>query len=109
MGPGPLSAFQCLCLRYANPLSQNYDPAGNVWVSALVALIPIIFFFLPAHEAAPQGGDAAGTIHGGAVPGPWRCSSICMPVANALAAGVYGFFDGLWPIAWTIVAAVFFL
>jgi hypothetical protein len=25
--------------------SQNYDPAGNVWVSALVALIPIIFFF----------------------------------------------------------------
>ena len=25
---------------------QNYDPAGNVWISALVALIPIIFFFL---------------------------------------------------------------
>ncbi|MEG0201928.1 MAG: lactate permease LctP family transporter, partial [Comamonas sp.] len=30
-----------------------------------------------------------------------------MPVANALAAGVYGFFYGLWPIAWIIVAAVF--
>ena len=26
--------------------SQNYDPAGNVWVSALVALIPILFFFI---------------------------------------------------------------
>ena len=25
---------------------QNYDPAGNVWISALIALIPIIFFFL---------------------------------------------------------------
>ncbi|WP_046239120.1 L-lactate permease, partial [Delftia tsuruhatensis] len=25
---------------------QNYDPAGNIWISALIALIPIIFFFL---------------------------------------------------------------
>ena len=25
---------------------QNYDPAGNIWLSALVALIPIVFFFL---------------------------------------------------------------
>ena len=25
---------------------QIYDPMGNVWLSSLVALIPIIFFFL---------------------------------------------------------------
>ena len=30
-----------------------------------------------------------------------------MPVANALASVVYGFFYGLWPIAWIIIAAVF--
>ena len=30
-----------------------------------------------------------------------------MPVSAALASAVYGFFYGLWPIAWIIVAAVF--
>lgn len=30
-----------------------------------------------------------------------------MPVANALASVIYGFFYGLWPIAWIIIAAVF--
>lgn len=24
---------------------QNYDPLGNIWLSSLVALIPILFFF----------------------------------------------------------------
>ena len=28
------------------PWQQNYDAAGNIWLSALAALIPIIFFFL---------------------------------------------------------------
>jgi L-lactate permease len=30
-----------------------------------------------------------------------------MPVDRALASVVYGFFYGLWPIAWIIIAAVF--
>ncbi|MDI5536125.1 L-lactate permease, partial [Salmonella enterica subsp. enterica serovar Montevideo] len=30
-----------------------------------------------------------------------------MPVDHALASVVYGFFYGLWPIAWIIIAAVF--
>jgi L-lactate permease len=30
-----------------------------------------------------------------------------MPVSMALTATVYGFFYGLWPISWIIVAAVF--
>ena len=41
--------------------SQNYDPAGNVWVSALVALIPIIFFFLALTKLRMKG-YIAGTI-----------------------------------------------
>jgi L-lactate permease len=41
--------------------SQNYDPAGNVWVSALVALIPIIFFFLALTKLRLKG-YVAGTI-----------------------------------------------
>lgn len=85
--------------------SQNYDPAGNVWVSALVALIPIIFFFLALTKLRFKG-YVAGTITV-ALSLAVALLFYRMPVANALAAGVYGFFYGLWPIAWIIVAAVF--
>ena len=40
---------------------QNYDPAGNIWLSALVALIPIIFFFLALTKLRLKG-YIAGTI-----------------------------------------------
>ena len=50
---------------------QNYDPAGNIWLSALVALIPIVFFFLALTKLRLKGYQAgadpvvrAGT-HGG--------------------------------------------
>ena len=85
--------------------SQNYDPAGNVWVSALVALIPIIFFFLALTKLRLKG-YVAGTITV-ALSLAVALLFYRMPVANALAAGVYGFFYGLWPIAWIIIAAVF--
>lgn len=85
--------------------SQNYDPAGNVWVSALVALIPIIFFFLALTRLRLKG-YVAGSITV-ALSLAVALLFYRMPVANALAAGVYGFFYGLWPIAWIIVAAVF--
>lgn len=85
--------------------SQNYDPAGNVWVSALVALIPIIFFFIALTKLRLKG-YVAGTITV-ALSLAVALFFYKMPVANALAAGVYGFFYGLWPIAWIIVAAVF--
>ena len=85
--------------------SQNYDPAGNVWVSALVALIPIIFFFLALTKLRLKG-YVAGTITV-ALSLAVALFFYRMPVMNALASGVYGFFYGLWPIAWIIVAAVF--
>ncbi len=85
--------------------SQNYDPAGNIWVSALVALIPIIFFFIALTKLRLKG-YVAGTI---TVVLALAVALLFyrMPVVNALASGVYGFFYGLWPIAWIIVAAVF--
>ena len=85
--------------------SQNYDPAGNVWVSALVALIPIIFFFLALTKLRMKG-YIAGTITV-ALALAVALLFYRMPVASALASAVYGFFYGLWPIAWIIVAAVF--
>ncbi|THU02524.1 L-lactate permease [Lampropedia puyangensis] len=84
---------------------QNYDPAGNIWISALIALIPIIFFFLALTKLRLKG-YVAGTITVVLALGV-ALLFYGMPVANALASAVYGFFYGLWPIAWIIVAAVF--
>lgn len=27
-----------------NLWQQNYDPAGNIWISSLIASLPILFF-----------------------------------------------------------------
>ncbi|MBB3809603.1 L-lactate permease [Pseudochelatococcus contaminans] len=84
---------------------QIYDPAGNIWLSSLVALIPIAFFFL-ALTVLRLKGYVAGTI---TVILSLLVAILFygMPVDRALASAVYGFFYGLWPIAWIIVAAVF--
>jgi L-lactate permease len=85
--------------------AQIYDPAGNLWLSALVALIPIIFFFV-ALAVFRLKGHVAGTITV-ALALAVAILFYKMPVSMALASGVYGFFYGLWPIAWIIIAAVF--
>ncbi|BAL96895.1 L-lactate permease [Rubrivivax gelatinosus] len=84
---------------------QNYDPAGNVWLSALIALIPIIFFFIALTKLRLKGYQA-GTITVLLALGV-ALLFYRMPLSAALASGAYGFFYGLWPIAWIIVAAVF--
>ena len=84
---------------------QNYDTAGNIWLSALVALIPIVFFFLALTKLRLKGYQA-GTVTVLLALGV-ALLFYKMPVSAALASAVYGFFYGLWPIAWIIVAAVF--
>lgn len=84
---------------------QNYDPAGNIWLSALVALIPIVFFFLALTKLRLKGYQA-GTVTVLLALGV-ALLFYKMPVSAALASAVYGFFYGLWPIAWIILAAVF--
>ncbi|WP_171527301.1 MULTISPECIES: L-lactate permease [Acinetobacter] len=84
---------------------QIYDPMGNIWVSSAIALIPIIFFFL-ALAVFRMKGSVAGTI---TVVLALLVSLFAyqMPTMMALASLVYGFFYGLWPIAWIIIGAVF--
>jgi glycolate permease len=84
---------------------QMYTPLGSLGLSALVALIPIIFFVL-ALAVFRMKGYIAGTIT--------LALSIAiatlvfdMPLDMAFASAGYGFAYGLWPIAWIIVAAVF--
>ena len=84
---------------------QNYDPLGNIWLSSLVALIPILFFFFALIKLKMKGYLAATTTVVLAL--LVALFLYQMPAAQALAAVVYGFLYGLWPIAWIIVAAVF--
>lgn len=84
---------------------QIYDPFGNLWLSAGVAAIPIVFFFV-ALAVLRMKGHIAGTVTlvlALAV----AVFAYRMPVDMALASAGYGFFYGLWPIAWIIVTAVF--
>ena len=88
-----------------NPWIQSYDPLNNLWLSSLVAAIPIIFFFV-ALAVFRLKGDVAGTLTVTiAVVIAWFFYK--MPVNMAFAAAGYGFAYGLWPIAWIIIAAVF--
>ncbi|MGE9764144.1 lactate permease LctP family transporter [Pseudomonas sp. PDM20] len=84
---------------------QLYTPLGSLGLSALAALVPIIFFFL-ALAVFRLKGHVAGAIT--LVLSLLIAITVYqMPVDKALASAVYGFFYGLWPIAWIIVAAVF--
>lgn len=84
---------------------QNYDPFGNVWLSAAIALIPVIFFLVTlgvlrwkAHVAGFSTALLAGIL---------AVLAFGMPAGKAAVAGINGFLYGMWPIAWIIIAAVF--
>ena len=84
---------------------QNYNPTGNIWLSALVAVIPIIFFLVTLGALGWKGHVA----------GFWTAILALvlavvvfkMPVTQGVMSVLYGFLYGMWPIAWIIVAAVF--
>lgn len=84
---------------------QIYDPLGNIWLSSLIALIPVIFFFT-ALTILRLKGYIAGTITVILALGV-ALFLYKMPVAAAFGAAAYGFLYGLWPIAWIIIGAVF--
>jgi len=84
---------------------QQYDPLGNVFLSALVAAVPVIvllgllgFFHARAHVAALSGLVAALSI----AVGVYR-----MPPLLAVAAAGYGVAFGLLPIGWIVLNAIF--
>ncbi|QEY73658.1 lactate permease LctP family transporter [Pseudomonas denitrificans (nom. rej.)] len=84
---------------------QIYTPLGSLGLSALVAVIPIVFFFL-ALAVFRLKGHVAGSITL-ALSIIIAIAAFGMPADMAIAAAGYGFAYGLWPIAWIIVAAVF--
>ncbi len=84
---------------------QTYAPLGDVFISALVAALPVVvllgllaFFHVRAHLAALAGLAAA-----------WLVAVFVfgMPVSLATAAAGYGALYGLFPIGWIVLNAIF--
>jgi len=87
------------------PWTQVYTPLGNLYVSALVAALPVVvllgalaFFHVKAHVAALMGLALALVIAVGVYG---------MPAQMAGATALYGAAFGLLPIGWIVLNAIF--
>src|SRR5918911_4866551 len=87
------------------PWTQVYTPVGNVFVSALIAAIPVVvllgalaFFHMKAHWAAILGLALAYAI---------AVLVYGMPVGMATSTAILGACFGLLPIGWIILNAIF--
>ena len=85
---------------------QSYAALGNsVYLTLIAALIPIIFFFVALTKLNLKGHVAGAiTLLLSIVVAVFAYK---MPVYMAISSALYGFFYGLWPIAWIIITAVF--
>ena len=95
---------------------QNYDPFGNVFLSTLVAAVPIItlLYFIALHPHT----DRQGVRHLG-ISAPYAalfgviaafvvsCLAFRMPVGSAVSAFVLGTLSGFLGIIWIVLAAMF--
>ncbi len=85
--------------------TQAYYPFGNLYVSALIAAIPVVvllgalaFFHIKAHIAALLGLASALLI---------AILAYKMPASMAVAAALNGAAYGLFPIGWIVLNAIF--
>ena len=85
--------------------TQVYNPLGTFWLSAAVAALPIVFFFVTLAVLRWQGYLAGlGTIVLTVI---IALTVYRMPAGLALRATANGMAYGLWPISWIILNAVF--
>lgn len=83
---------------------QVYDPFGNQYISALVAILPILFFLLALTVFKMKGILAAFLT----LAVSFIVAVFCfhMPVAKAISAVFLGIASGLWPIGYIVLMAV---
>ncbi|CAM3724537.1 L-lactate permease [Alicyclobacillus pomorum] len=87
-------------------VEQHYHPVlGSIGWSALLALIPILFFFYALAIRRMKGHVAALWTLLLAIADAWLIFQF--PLDKALSASVYGMLTGLWPIGWIVFTAVF--
>ncbi|MDL2401627.1 L-lactate permease [Rhizobium mayense] len=83
---------------------QTYDPLGNLRLSALVAVLPILFFLVALTLLKLKGLTAAiATLAISII-----VSSVVfhMPLEKIVGAAVFGILSGLWPIGYIVLMAV---
>ena len=84
---------------------QNYDPMGNIAISAIIAATPIVLFLVSLVVFKLKGWIAALlTLSLSALLAIFFYK---MPLTLVAMSFVQGFLTGLWPIAWIILAAIF--
>jgi len=83
---------------------QHYNPLHNTYLSAFIAAFPIVLFLLCLTVFRMRGVKAAFLI---------LCFGLVtavlffhMPISKAIAASVYGIANGLWPIGYIVIMAV---
>ena len=84
---------------------QQYDPMGNIWLSAAVAALPIVIFLISLVVFKLKGYTAGGlSILSAAI-----VAAVCykMPVDKIAGAAEQGIVSGLWPVASIVLAAIF--
>lgn len=85
--------------------AQNYNPTGNMVLSFVLACIPLLFFFWCLAIKKMKGYQAGLLTVGIAV--VEAVIVYRMPVDLALKATFFGGLQGLWPIGWIVITAVF--
>ncbi|MFZ5753052.1 MAG: L-lactate permease [Bacillota bacterium] len=85
--------------------TQVYDPLNNIFLSTLVALLPIIYFFWALAVKKMKGYIAGLTTVVMAV--LISIFAYGMPATMAVNSTIYGALVGLWPIGWIVINAVF--
>ncbi|MFG5124724.1 L-lactate permease [Campylobacter lari] len=84
---------------------QIYDPFNNIILSALVAFLPILCFLISLVFLKLKGYQAAFlTLILSALIALFAYG---MPLSLLGASFIQGFANGIWPIAWIIIAAIF--
>ena len=84
--------------------TQSYDPVVNIAISAVIAAVPILFFLFALLVLKLKAINAAAVAL--ALQFLVAVAVFAMPLDKALAAGFLGVLNGLWPIAWIVVMAV---
>ena len=85
--------------------TQDYNPMGNLLLSAIFALLPILVFLLSLLVLKLKGYMAA--LLTVIVSTIIALLTYDMPFSLVGASFVQGFTNGMWPIAWIIIAAIF--
>ena len=84
---------------------MNVNPLGNLALSALVALVPILFLFIALTVLKMKGHWAAIIATSLAV--GVACIAYGMPMQYAGLSVVYGALFGLFPVSWIVITALF--